>query len=190
MLVSGRDVVQRVADFEEMVKPLHLRPWQWDLLLILDGRTPLVDIAARLELELPLVLENVGMFCDQGLLTVPTLKLEEYRRRLEIARARSRGPVQPSQEGAPVKEGRQIEYLPEAGAESPSESVEEQEPEALLKPSSESFLLDETEEAFETNPEPNVGSPTLQSGIAFSLKAPNPPPPPSSSPGSIGFKLK
>lgn len=179
MLICGRDVVKRVVEFDQLVERLSLRPWEWELLLSFDGRTPLTDIAARLEMELPTVLESVSKFCDQGLLTVPTFKLEEYRRRAEAARMRLRDPAQQPQDEFTVKEGRQIEFLPESGAEAP--------PEPMAEPVS--FSRDEREEEPETSSEPSFGSSTLPAGIAFSLKA-SPPPPPSSPPGSIGFKLK
>jgi hypothetical protein len=79
MLISGRDVVQRTDGFEKAAGSQQLRPWQWELLLALDGRTPLGEIARKLGIEMPVIAETVTWFGEQGLTTIRTVGFDEYR---------------------------------------------------------------------------------------------------------------
>jgi hypothetical protein len=79
MLISGRDVANRTDDFEKLAGSHELRPWQWEFLLALDGRTSLGEIARKLGIEMPVVAEIVTWFDEQGLTAIRTVPFEEYR---------------------------------------------------------------------------------------------------------------
>jgi hypothetical protein len=79
MLISGKDVLQRTDDFEKHAGSHQLRPWQWEFLLALDGHTPLGEIARKLGIEMPVAVEIVTWFDEQGLTVIRTLSFEEYR---------------------------------------------------------------------------------------------------------------
>jgi hypothetical protein len=79
MLVSGRDIANRTDDFEKIAGSHSLRAWQWEVLLALDWRTPLGEIARKLGLEMPVVAELVAWFDEQGLTAIRTVSFEEYR---------------------------------------------------------------------------------------------------------------
>jgi hypothetical protein len=84
VLVCGKDMVGRVSDFDQRAQSLTLRPWQWEFLLSLDGRTVLFDIARRMGLEIEIITEAVRFFHEQGLIVVRAVNLEEYRRKMGI----------------------------------------------------------------------------------------------------------
>ena len=81
MLVCGRDLVCRVADFErdEVETAVSLRPWQWDILFALDGRTPLADIARGVGIDMEIASEALRSLHEQGLIVVRSVRIDEYR---------------------------------------------------------------------------------------------------------------
>lgn len=84
MLVYGRDLIYRVSDFEKRVETVSLRPWQWDLLFALDGRTSLSDVAQSVGVEIEVAAEALRSLLEQGLVAVRSMRLEEYRKK-EVA---------------------------------------------------------------------------------------------------------
>lgn len=48
---AGKDVFKRPRDFDDRALGVSLRPYEWEVLLALDGRTPLVQLLRRMGLE-------------------------------------------------------------------------------------------------------------------------------------------
>jgi hypothetical protein len=48
---GGKDVFKRPRDFDDRALGVSLRPYEWEVLLALDGRTPLVQLLSRMGLE-------------------------------------------------------------------------------------------------------------------------------------------
>jgi hypothetical protein len=79
VLVYDRDLIYRVSDFEKRVETVSLRPWQWDLLFALDGRTPLSDVAQRVGVGIDVASETLHSLQEQGLVAVRSMRIDEYR---------------------------------------------------------------------------------------------------------------
>lgn len=48
---AGKDVFKRPRDFDDRALGVTLRPYEWEVLLALDGRTPLVQLLRQMGLE-------------------------------------------------------------------------------------------------------------------------------------------
>jgi len=48
---GGKDVFKRPRDFDDRALGVSLRPYEWEVLLALDGRTPLVQLLSRMGLD-------------------------------------------------------------------------------------------------------------------------------------------
>jgi hypothetical protein len=48
---AGKDVFKRPRDFDDRALGVSLRPYEWEVLLSLDGRTPLVQLLRQMGLE-------------------------------------------------------------------------------------------------------------------------------------------
>jgi hypothetical protein len=80
MNVSGLDVIARGADFEHAASRFELRPWQWQFLHALDGRTDLRDVASRCGVELAAATTFVEESEAIGLVHVVAMSYDEYCR--------------------------------------------------------------------------------------------------------------
>jgi len=78
MNVSGLDVIARGADFEHAANRFELRPWQWQFLHALDGRTDLRDVASRCGVELSAATTFIEESEAIGLVRVVTMSYDEY----------------------------------------------------------------------------------------------------------------
>jgi hypothetical protein len=81
MVISSKDLVRRMENFETLAATQQLRPWQWEFLYALDGRTPLGELARKLGIEMPLAMDVVTFFEGQGLIEIRTMSFEEFRTR-------------------------------------------------------------------------------------------------------------
>ncbi|HTV73269.1 MAG TPA: hypothetical protein VME66_06175 [Candidatus Acidoferrales bacterium] len=100
MNISGRDLVKRTDDFEARAAGHELRPWQWDFVYAVDGRTTLGEVARKLGIEMPLAIELVVWLNEQGLTTVRKVSFEEYRR-VKNAQSAFTPKEEPSANGVP-----------------------------------------------------------------------------------------
>ena len=80
MLVCGKDVVERAANFEKRVEELEFRlsPGSWEFLLTLDSSTTLGEAARQCDVDVGLASEWVEELIRQGVLITHTTNLEEY----------------------------------------------------------------------------------------------------------------
>jgi hypothetical protein len=79
VLVCGKDLVCRAADFEKRAVGLSLRPWQWEFLFALDGQMSLAEIARCIGIDMLVASETVRLLHEQGLIVVASVRIEEYR---------------------------------------------------------------------------------------------------------------
>jgi hypothetical protein len=80
VLVCGKDLICRVAEFEKRVEAVSLRPWQWELLLAFDGQASLAEVAREAGIDMPIACDAVRSLHEQGLVFISTMRIEEYRR--------------------------------------------------------------------------------------------------------------
>ncbi|GAC1543663.1 MAG: hypothetical protein NVS3B16_10370 [Vulcanimicrobiaceae bacterium] len=73
------DTIARSVDFDERAGGMELRPWQWDFLFAVDGRTKLSDLASACAIDLDTASELVHETQALGLVEIVTLSLEHYR---------------------------------------------------------------------------------------------------------------
>jgi hypothetical protein len=72
-------LICRATDFEKRAETVSLRPWQWDMLFALDGRTPLVDVARGAGIDMDVASEALRSLHEQGLVVVRSVRIDEYR---------------------------------------------------------------------------------------------------------------
>ena len=73
------DTITRTSEFDDRAATLHLRPWQWRLLLAADGRTRLDDLASGCGISFETAADLVHETEALGLIAIVTQTLEDYR---------------------------------------------------------------------------------------------------------------
>lgn len=73
------DIISRSLAFDERANDMQLRPWQWELLLAVDGRTRLDALARTCGIDLESACDLVRETEALGLVEIVTLTLEAYR---------------------------------------------------------------------------------------------------------------
>ncbi|MBV8171496.1 MAG: hypothetical protein JO219_06170 [Candidatus Eremiobacteraeota bacterium] len=92
---AGRDVFKRPRDFDDRALGVSLRPYEWEVLLALDGRTPFVQLLRRMGLDELDADEVADELTGKGLMDQCVVTYGEFMRERETTAARS-ADVQPA----------------------------------------------------------------------------------------------
>lgn len=79
MMLLPFDTIVRSIDFDERANEMQLRPWQWEFLLGVDGRTRLSDLARLCGIDFETAVDLVNETEALGLVEIVTLSLDGYR---------------------------------------------------------------------------------------------------------------
>ena len=84
---AGMDVFKRPRDFDDRALGVSLRPYEWEILLSIDGRTPLIQLLRRMGLAELDADEVADELCGKGLMQPCVVTFGEFMR--------ERGPHEP-----------------------------------------------------------------------------------------------
>ncbi|GAC1566657.1 MAG: hypothetical protein NVS2B3_00650 [Vulcanimicrobiaceae bacterium] len=79
MTLTSFDTVMRTRDFEARAAELSLRPWQWDVIVAVDGRMRLGELARTCSIDLQSAIDVLTQAHALGLVELVVLPLDHYR---------------------------------------------------------------------------------------------------------------
>jgi len=81
---AGRDVFKRPRDFDDRALGVSLRPYEWEVLLALDGRTPFVQLLRRMGLDELDADDVADELTGKGLMDQCVVTYGEFMREREV----------------------------------------------------------------------------------------------------------